>query len=55
MITKKDKERIKTTIKQFNKRAEIIETVKSNVDLKKVINTGKFNFEQAAQHTQWLE
>ena len=55
LITKKDRERIKTTIRQFNARAEIIETVKGNVDLKKVINTGKFNFDEAAKHTQWLE
>ena len=54
LITKQDKERIKRTLRQFNKRAEIIETVKSNIDLKKVINTGKFNFEEAAKHTQWL-
>ena len=29
--------------------------MKSNVDLKKVINTGKFNFDEAAKNTQWLE
>jgi G3E family GTPase len=55
LITEKDKEVIKSAIRQFNTRAEIIETVKSKVDLKHVLNTGKFDFEEAANHQQWLE
>lgn len=54
MVSEADKNRIKSVIRQFNKRAEIIETLKSNVDLKQVINTGRFDFEEAAKNTQWL-
>ena len=54
LVSESDKVRIKRTIRQFNKRAEIIETTKSNVDLKKVLNTGRFDFEEAAKNTQWL-
>jgi len=39
----------------LNHRAEVIETTKSNIDLRKVLNTGKFNFEEAANHKQWLD
>jgi G3E family GTPase len=39
----------------LNSKAEIIETVKSNVDLTKVLNTKKFNFEEAESNSKWLE
>lgn len=55
LIDNADLERIKRVIKQFNSRAEIITTVNSFVDLRKVINTGKFNFDVAEKHTKWLE
>ena len=45
LITNEDLERIKRIIRQFNSKAEIITTVNSFVDLRKVINTGKFDFE----------
>ena len=32
-----------------------METTKSKIDLKEVLNTGKFNFEEAANHKKWLE
>jgi G3E family GTPase len=49
--TKKD---IKHTIRLLNQNAEIIETIKSEVDLTKVLNTGKFNFEEAEANSKWL-
>ena len=55
LVTDKEKEEVKNTIKQFNQKAEIIETIKSKVDLDKVINTGKFNFEEAEANSKWLE
>jgi G3E family GTPase len=54
LVSEADKVRIKRTIRQLNKRAEIIETFKSNVDLKKVLNTGRFDFYEAAKNTKWL-
>ena len=32
----------------------MIETVRSEIDLKKIINTGKFNFEEAETNAKWL-
>ena len=55
LVTDKEKEEKKNTIKQFNQEAEIIETIKSKVDLDKVINTSKFNFEEAEANSKWLE
>ncbi len=47
--------KIKKIIKSLNPVAEIIETTHSQVPLKKVINTGKFSFERAAQDPMWLK
>ena len=55
MVTEEQKREVKNAILQFNKKAEIIETIKSEVDLKKVLNTKKFNFEEAEDNSKWLE
>jgi len=50
LVTKADLKRIKGIIRQFNQRADVVETTKSKVDLKEVLNTGKFDFDEAANH-----
>ena len=55
LVTKADLKRIKGVIRQFNQRADVVETTKSKVDLREVLNTGKFDFDEAANHKQWLE
>jgi len=55
LVPEKVKNEIRHTISQLNPKAEIIETIRSNVDLNKVINTGKFNFEEAEANSKWLE
>ena len=55
LVTDKALQDVKHTIKQLNSNAEIIETTRSNVDLSKVINTGKFNFEEAEENQKWLK
>lgn len=45
----------KTIIKSLNPDAEIIETDHSKLDLNKIINTGKFSFEKAAESPLWLK
>ena len=55
LVTEEEKREVKNAILQFNKKAEIIETIKSEVDLTKVLNTKKFNFEEAESNSKWLE
>jgi G3E family GTPase len=54
IVSDKVKEEVKHTIRTLNSVAEIIETTNSNVDLAKVINTGKFDFTEAETHAKWL-
>ncbi|WP_395166695.1 GTP-binding protein [Francisella salimarina] len=49
----KDKDTIKSIIKGLNVDAEIIETDFSKVDINKVVNTNKFDLEEAENHPLW--
>merc|ERR1711976_510561 len=51
----KEIKRIKDVIRKLNMHAEIIGSVRSGVPMDKIINTGKFNFEQAMKFDSWLE
>merc|ERR1712050_309728 len=55
MRNKADLDKVKKVIRNLNPGAEIIETHRSVVPLKKIINTNKFNFEKASQFDDWLE
>merc|ERR1711976_1104443 len=46
---------IKDVIRKLNMHAEIHGCIRSGVPLNKIINTGKFNFEQAMKFDSWLE
>jgi len=47
--------KIKGTIKMFNPDAEILESSYSNIDLKKILNTKKFDFDKASRAPGWLK
>lgn len=47
--------KIKQTIKSLNSDAVIYETDYSKIDLKKVLNTGLFDFEKASKSPMWLK
>lgn len=47
-------DRVEHVLRSLNAEAEIIRTTQSNVGLDKVLSTGKFNFERAAQNPGWL-
>jgi len=51
----KEVEKIKDVIRKLNMHAEIIPSVRSQVPMDKIINTGKFDFERAQQFDDWLE
>jgi G3E family GTPase len=47
--------RVEHTVRSLNRQAELLRTIHSSVDLGKVINTGKFSMERAAEHAGWLK
>ena len=47
--------RVKAAIRALNTRAEIIEATHSKVDLKKILNTNKFNLELAQSSSGWMK
>jgi G3E family GTPase len=51
--SEKDKKTIKSIVKGLNVDAEIIETNFSKVDINKVVNTKKFDLEEAENHPLW--
>lgn len=46
LCTKEEVARVKAAISKLNKKAKLIETIKSEVDLKEVIHTNMFDYEQ---------
>jgi len=51
----KELKRIKDVIKKLNPTAEITGTIRSQVPMNTIINTGKFDFEKAMQFDNWME
>merc|ERR1711939_1206061 len=51
----KELKKIKDVIRKLNMHAEIVGCIRSGVPMNKIINTGKFNFEQAMKFDSWLE
>lgn len=47
--------RVRGIIKALNPHAEMIESMKANVDVTKLVNTGLFDFEHAQASTGWLK
>lgn len=47
--------RVRGIIKALNPNAEIIEFTKANVDVRKLVNTGLFDFELAQASVGWLK
>lgn len=55
LISENQKNELTGIIKSLNLDAEIIFTNNSIIDLDKVLNTGKFDFEKASQASGWLK
>merc|ERR1712054_237365 len=51
----KEIKKIKEVIRKLNMHAEIIGCIRSGVPMDKIINTGKFDFDQAMKFDSWLE
>lgn len=54
LVTEEEERRVVALVKTFNPHAEILEATKAKVDVKKLINTGKFDFEEAQTNPGWL-
>lgn len=54
-VSESEKSQLKAVIRALNPRAEIVEATFGKVPLEKVLNTGKFNFEEAANAPMWLK
>lgn len=54
MITGAERERLEHALRQLNRHAEIVHASFSEVPLKKVLDTGRFDFERAARSPGWL-
>ena len=53
LCSNNDKKNVKSIIKGLNVDAEIIETDFSIIDINRVVNTNKFNIEEAENHPLW--
>ena len=55
LITADEQDKITKILRQFNSTAEIISSAYSKVDLKKILNTNKFDIEKASKSAGWLK
>lgn len=55
LVAAQDLARLEGIIRQLNPEAQIIHTVKGQVPLTRILNTGLFDFETAAQSPGWLK
>ena len=54
-VSKEELNKVKSIIKKLQPAAELIETVKGNVSVAKVLNTNSFDFEKTATSVGWLK
>ena len=47
--------RVKGIVRSFNPTAELIEATNSRIDVQKIVNTGKFDYENAKLMPGWLK
>lgn len=54
-VQEEELQQLRRILKALNPEAEVIETQYSAIPLKKVLNTGRFDFEKASQSPLWLK
>ena len=55
LVSEEDLATIRKMIRGINAHAEIIDTTKSVVELSKILNTKKFDFEKAQEYPTWIQ
>ncbi len=53
-LTSSEQAELMALLRQLNQRAEVIPTERGQAPLERVLNTSRFNFDQAADSSQWL-
>lgn len=48
-------EQVKGVVRSLNPKADILTSVRSRIDLKRVLNTTKFSFEKSVLSAGWLQ
>ncbi|MEM9037857.1 MAG: zinc metallochaperone GTPase ZigA [Actinomycetota bacterium] len=54
LVSDEDLDRLKAILRGFNAKAEVLTTTYGNVQLDDVLDTGKFDFDEAAQAAGWM-
>lgn len=54
LITNEEKTRLMGILRKLNPKAKIIESKKSQIDVKEILNTESFNFEEAMNNPGWM-
>jgi G3E family GTPase len=55
LVSKEELESVENTVRKLNPTAEIIHSEYSKIDMSKVLNTNKFNFEEAQNTEKWIQ
>ena len=55
LISEEELDTVRSMIRGLNIKAKVIETTKGNVELKQIMDTRLFNFEEAQEHPLWAQ
>lgn len=55
LVDSKVLKRVRGIVRSFNPTAELMEAINAKIDIQKIVNTGKFDYEQAQLMPGWLE
>lgn len=55
LVTSDVLKRVKGIVRTFNPSAELLESVNANIDVRNIVNTGKFDYETAKTSPGWLK
>ncbi len=55
LVSEDERNTVQAIIRSLNASAEIIETTLAQVDIDKIMDTGRFNFDEAQEHPLWAQ
>ncbi len=54
LVTPEEAKQVAVLLQKLNPHAQIIQSVRGNIELNAILNTGKFNFDDASRFEEWL-